>query len=1109
MVIYPSLCARCEQKGEGKSEAEIRGREMKTKIALKMSAIVLMFAISVMVITIPPVVADRGVIAPSIDIPVPVFESEQKAVVAWNESMETLIISTDVNAPENSTALEILPLPLNYGKIKAGNLESFNQTLGLIEEELENVSSCVTGLFEDDAWLTAWRYNGSIENFNVSDNRNGNIANFNCGVTSEDINRGNRGGIFDPNITLEAQEVPTALTFDTGKTANPYPSISGTHNGSITPYETIYNVSTLYTYPCPGTGGHTEYVAFYYDPNRTEKITEGHWNGYDSDWYNISFSSFTMLANHTYYYTLKTGSYPQIHHAPVVEAEEERGIINCTSFVDANGRSYTNWIPAIRLIGESANSAEVQDENPKLAFSSHYDPTNVSVTPNVPSYQLPLTSGDISNFEKINTVFNLSESAKELLRSNGFVIINYGHEDDITAPYEYLKWHEVPIFVTADTLLHLYHIQFNEILKGVEEREFFDELVTMSKAMLVRAEHDYNNFSDSEPELKEAARRNVAYFSVALKLLQTPTEGYNGNGNGSENIREINFSIPNYVKDEVEAEIANIEKHEGFQPSPIFNSNANCSCSDSCCYCEDYSQYVPRGHYTQSEKLKRYFKAMMWYGRMAFLLKGCNGDDALVSEHDAKISTIQAALISSELPEVKAGDKPVQEIWDRIYAVTAFFVGKADDLTPYEYANALNSTFGVDFNLSELSDEANLLALKAELAKMRSPEIYGGSGVCVVYPPITREKLYECLDKTKGMRFMGQRFVPDSYMFQQLVSPAVGMYVGNDTPFTMCITQLGPERCFPRGLDVMAVLGSEMAEDILREEGDTEYGSKSDNKPVDVCSNSNNMSYDIQLNTLKSDFAGVNISEWNQNLYWSWLYTLKPLLTEFGDGYPTFMQTEAWQKKELQTALASWTELRHDTILYVKQSYTPPRSVAMPPKPVGYVEPVPEFYARLLSLTQMTEEGLADLDVLTETEQERLQSLERILERLVNISKAELENKELNESDYEFIRNFGESMDSIVAGVDARGMNTTIVADVHTDCNTKKVLEEGVGYVNMILVAYNVPDGRIIVGAGPVFSYYEFKHPMDDRLTDEKWKEMLENEKESPEVQEWVKEIMG
>ncbi len=340
---------------------------------------------------------------------------------------------------------------------------------------------------------------------------------------------------------------------------------------------------------------------------------------------------------------------------------------------------------------------------------------------------------------------------------------------------------------------------------------------------------------------------------------------------------------------------------------------------------------------------------------------------------------------------------------------------------------------------------------------------------------------------------MGQRFVPDSYMFDQLVSPAVGMYVGNNTPFTMCRTPVGPARCFPRGLDIMAVLGSERAEDILVEEGDTEYAGV-------------NTSYDKQLKELKSEFAGFNfdITEWNRNLYWSWLYTLKPLLKGFGDGYPTFMQTRAWQEKELQTSLASWTELRHDTILYAKQSYTPPLS-SMPPQPkpvVGYVEPVPEFYARLLALTKMTEKGLIGLDVLDETEKARLQRLERILERLINISEAELENKELTENDYEFIRNFGENLDSVVAGVNNKGKETTIVADVHTDCNTGKVLEEGVGYVNLILVAYSVPDGRIIVGAGPVFSYYEFKHPMDDRLTDEKWKEMLRSN--PPERPEWV-----
>jgi len=66
-----------------------------------------------------------------------------------------------------------------------------------------------------------------------------------------------------------------------------------------------------------------------------------------------------------------------------------------------------------------------------------------------------------------------------------------------------------------------------------------------------------------------------------------------------------------------------------------------------------------------------------------------------------------------------------------------------------------------------------------------------------------------------------------------------------------------------------------------------------------------------------------------------------------------------------------------------------------------------------------------------------------------------------------------------------------VVADVHTDGNTHQVLEEGVGYVRLMLVAYKVPDGRILIGAGPVMSYYEFKHPMDDRLTDEKWRNLL------------------
>jgi|LGOV01.1.fsa_nt_gb hypothetical protein len=138
--------------------------------------------------------------------------------------------------------------------------------------------------------------------------------------------------------------------FDTGAPDNPYPSIFGVHKGTITPKKTIVNVSMLYTYPCPGTGGHTEDVAFHY-PNGTN-ITKGHWNGYIGDWHNISFPAFTMQANQSYNYTIKTGSYPQIHHIEELHVKGGMGEINCTSFKDANGMNYTNRIPAIRLVGE-------------------------------------------------------------------------------------------------------------------------------------------------------------------------------------------------------------------------------------------------------------------------------------------------------------------------------------------------------------------------------------------------------------------------------------------------------------------------------------------------------------------------------------------------------------------------------------------------------------------------------------------------------------------------------------------------------------------------------------------------------------------------------------
>lgn len=167
------------------------------------------------------------------------------------------------------------------------------------------------------------------------------------------------------NATFSVITPMPSCVFDTG--AGTYPSSSGIHTGTITLKHTI-DVAKLYTYPCAGTGGHTEYVRFYgpdLDVNKT-------WNGYIGDYYSIIFvPSFTLQTNTTYNYEISTGSYPQIIHEQSLSTAN--GTINCTQFTDANGKTYTDWIPAIRLEGASASgSLEVTPGRIDILFDEPY-----------------------------------------------------------------------------------------------------------------------------------------------------------------------------------------------------------------------------------------------------------------------------------------------------------------------------------------------------------------------------------------------------------------------------------------------------------------------------------------------------------------------------------------------------------------------------------------------------------------------------------------------------------------------------------------------------------------------------------------------------------------
>lgn len=679
-----------------------------------------------------------------------------------------------------------------------------------------------------------------------------------------------------------------------------------------------------------------------------------------------------------------------------------------------------------------------EEEYSEPDFTGYYERVAIEVQPQVTPYQLPLDLRKIDNYDRVNqSLLKNDAKASSELQQNGVVVIDWDKEQDITSPFKSLRRNRIPIFVTSDVLLHLYRIQFLESLKEIEEEELFDLLLSLSEGFLECSAEQYKTYSN---DLKEAAKRNTAFFSVALKLLD-PTK-----------------QIPEFVADEVNSEIEKIMAHQGFENSKIFK------------YREDYSQYVPRGHYTRSERLSRYFRTMMWFGRIAFLLK-----PKLVTPYNAKIQTLQASLIAGFAETIRIGGETARVAWDRIYGVTAFYVGLADDLTFYDYISSMRKILGTSFKIEKLIDEDCLFEIKAELAVKPSPKIYGGTGATGMSPSeLSPETLDEILDDTKGLRFIGQRFVPDSYIFGELVAPSVGKLTGN--PCFTSVSSMGVWiRGFPRGLDVMRILGSHRAGEILSELGDDKYDG-----------------YYEQIGKLKEEFQEFSRAEWNRNLYWSWLYVLNSLLVQYPEGYPIFMRTTAWEDKQLTTALASWTGLRHATVLYAKQSYTPILTSLPPEETVrGYVEPVPEVYARLLSLAEMTERGLSELDVLNEGTEKRLNVLIEILKKLITISKKELENEELSANDYEFIQNIDQSFKKVVSGLELQTVMTTFVVDVHTDINTQQALEEGSGYVNLLIVAIMEPDGKMRLAAGPILSYHEFKQPIDQRLTDEKWVELL------------------
>ncbi len=645
----------------------------------------------------------------------------------------------------------------------------------------------------------------------------------------------------------------------------------------------------------------------------------------------------------------------------------------------------------------------------------------------------PLDVGE--DLEKVVNLDQFSFSRQELvfLKQNHFIVTPAKRRAEKSGPnafneiydiYNYCRENGIPVFVTSDAMLHTFHLCFDHILKTCEERRFFRYLNELLDAMLQETVAQVQTASD--PEITVAIERNLHYLIVAKKLLYPSfSEPING-GLYLDELQLINdYSLP--------------------VTSPLFG------------YTEDYSQYKPRGHYTRSDSLKQYFKSMMWLGRMTF---AC-GD---TSDVTTRSMTLSAIYLTQLIDKLKINSMTALEVWQRIYNPTVLFVGKSDDIDILTYLELAGSVYGNDFDqlsLQQLAEPQKLdqfLSLTLDLEAAR-----------ITYPG----------QPARGFRLMGQRFIPDSWILDELVFNKI------------------PNRFMPTGLDVMYVLGSDRAFEYLpQQDRDNPY-------------------YVDKADSLRQIFFSYPPSAWVQNAYWNWLYCWIPLLTPKGEGYPYFMQTSAWIDKDLYAVLASWAELRHDTILYAKQSGT---EVSIPPSAVvqqGYVEPDPVLFGRMAALVDFLGKGLDQYDLLFSEFDLTLNTFYSYLLRLKSIAEKELTNAPLDAEDYERIFNAGKTIYSIatfgkgdVSSIanDSDQEPMPIVADVHTDANTNTVLEQAVGYPCDIYVICRI-EGEAKLTRGAVFSYYEFTRSLQDgRLTDEEWRQLLQAS--PPQKPEWISSFL-
>lgn len=613
-------------------------------------------------------------------------------------------------------------------------------------------------------------------------------------------------------------------------------------------------------------------------------------------------------------------------------------------------------------------------------------------------------------------------------------------------------------FVTPDIILHAYHKFFEMTLEELEQTDLSIRLERFLSSLHTNLE---KNAKKSNASLRERYERLLAQITVARVLLENKGEQNQALFESQE--QEEEFAKKDASLDTLARATAIAKKYEGTLSSdmrkkvvdelaliytasdttlsPLFSIYKNNVPTD-------YTQLTPRSHYTKNSRLRAYFRAMMYLGRSSYFVS-----------KDIGIEDINA-LVDAFTQNSPAGNAPLDE-WKTIMALTGFYAGASDDITYSEW-NAFRTSVGTKESST----------LRSNLTKLRGPQILSD---ILVGDDIPSKDKNQLLQESLAFRIFGQRFTYDAWILNSLTC--------------------GDERCVPKrpsmpsAVFIPATLGDPRA----RAHTETFLVHGKAYTPTEV------KAFGELLETIGKKLKAVVHDAWFSSLGSAWLYVLSSLTHDFGEGYPQYMQSQAFQDKQIQTFLGSYTELKHDTLLYAKQSYAEKgggglEDKKLPPIVKGFVEPNLEFWQRISELIKRTEELFARHKVFeSHTARARLSEFKDIVEFYQTIATKELASRPISDEEYEKLRTTNLSFMAEPfhpKDPDENSGKGALVADIHTDGATQQILYEATGEpLIMLALVANEQSPRVVIGA--VFNHYEFTQPIGQRLTDEKWKEQI------------------